>query len=35
MDSYLVIPDLDVPAAYRDLRIPGEYTLDVLGGERP
>jgi hypothetical protein len=35
MDSYLVIPDVDVPAAYRDLRIPGEYTLDVLGGERP
>jgi len=35
MDSYLVIPDRDVPAAYRDLRIPGEYTLDVLGGERP
>jgi hypothetical protein len=35
MDSYLVIPDVDVPAAYRDLRIPGEYTLDVLGGEQP
>ncbi len=35
MDSYLVIPDLDVPAAYRDLRIPGEYALDVLGGKEP
>jgi hypothetical protein len=33
MDSYLVIPDLDVPATYRDLRIPGEYDLDALGGE--
>ncbi len=35
MDSYLVIPAVDVPPAYRDLRIPGEYALDVLGGERP
>ena len=35
MDSYLVIPDLDVPPAYRDLPIPGEYTLDVLGGAHP
>jgi GNAT superfamily N-acetyltransferase len=33
MDSYLVIPDLDVPALFRDLVIPGEYDLDVfLGG---
>jgi len=35
MDSYLVIPTVDVPPAYRDLRIPGEYTLDVLGGQQP
>jgi hypothetical protein len=33
MDSYVVIPDLDVPALFRDLVIPGEYDLDVfLGG---
>ena len=35
MDSYLVIPAVDVPPAYRDLQIPGEYTLDVLGGQAP
>ncbi len=35
MDSYLVIPAIDVPPAYRDLRIPGEYTLDILGGPQP
>jgi hypothetical protein len=35
MDSYLVIPELDVPAAYRDLPIPGEHALEVLGGGRP
>ncbi len=35
MDSYLVIPHLDVPAAFRDLRIPGEHALDPwLGDER-
>jgi hypothetical protein len=35
MDSYLVIPELDVPAAYRELAIPGEHTLEVLEGGRP
>ncbi len=35
MDSYLVIPDLDVPTHFRDLRIPGEHDLGPwLGGER-
>jgi hypothetical protein len=35
MDSYLVIPTLDVPAVYRELPIPGEHTLEVLGGGHP
>jgi hypothetical protein len=30
MDSYFVIPDLDVPPFLRDLAIPGEYDLDLL-----
>ncbi len=35
MDSYLVIPHLDVPATFRDLRIPGEHDLDPrVGDER-
>jgi hypothetical protein len=35
MDSYLVIPDLDVPRAFRDLPIPGEHDLGPwLGGDR-
>lgn len=35
MDSYLVIPHLDVPPVFRDLRIPGEHDLrQWLGGDR-
>lgn len=35
MDSYLVVPHLDVPTAFGDLRIPGEHELDPwLGDER-
>lgn len=35
MDSYLVIPHLDVPQHFRDLRIPGEHDLAPwLGGAR-
>ena len=35
MDSYLVIPDLDVPGCFRDLQIPGDHELEPwLGGER-
>ena len=35
MDSYVVIPHLDVPQHFRDLRIPGEHDLTTwLGGER-
>jgi hypothetical protein len=35
MDSYVVIPHLDVPPHFRDLRIPGEHDLATwLGGER-
>lgn len=35
MDSYLVIPHLDVPPHFRQLRIPGEHDLDPwLGGAR-
>ncbi len=35
MDSYLVIPDLDVPRCFRDLRIPGDHDLRPwLGGDR-
>ncbi|HEX9244215.1 MAG TPA: hypothetical protein VF875_17355 [Anaeromyxobacter sp.] len=30
MDSYFVLPDLDVPPFLRDLAIPGEYDLDAL-----
>ena len=30
MDSYFVLPDLDVPPFLRDLAIPGEYDLDQL-----
>jgi hypothetical protein len=30
MDSYFVLPDLDVPPFLRDLAIPGEYDLDLL-----
>ncbi|WP_242344886.1 hypothetical protein [Anaeromyxobacter terrae] len=33
MDSYLVIPELDVPAAFRDLRIPGEHELSPWQGD--
>jgi hypothetical protein len=34
MDSYLVIPHLDVPSCFRDLRIPGEHDLRPwLGGD--
>ncbi len=33
MDSYLVIPELDVPNRFRDLRIPGDHDLrEWLGG---
>ncbi len=32
MDSYLVIPELDVPASFRDLAIPAEYDLDPSSG---
>lgn len=32
MDSYLVIPDLDVPASFRDLVIPGEYDVEPNPG---
>jgi hypothetical protein len=32
MDSYLVIPELDVPARFRDLAIPGEHELASLQG---
>jgi len=32
MDSYLLIPDLDVPASFRDLVIPGEYDVDSFSG---
>lgn len=35
MDSYLVIPEVDVPAAFRDLRLPGDYDLERLGGGSP
>ncbi len=28
MDSYLIIPEMDVPPTFRDLSIPGEYDLD-------
>jgi hypothetical protein len=35
MDSYLVIPHLDVPGSFRDLRIPGDHDLGPwLGGSR-
>ena len=35
MDSYVVIPHLDVPAHFRELAIPGEHDLDGwLGGAR-
>ena len=35
MDSYLVIPHLDVPSCFRDLRIPGDHDLRRwLGGDR-
>jgi hypothetical protein len=30
MDSYFVLPDVDVPPFLRDLAIPGEYDLDAL-----
>jgi hypothetical protein len=32
MDSYLIIPELDVPRSFRDLSIPGEYDLDSFSG---
>lgn len=32
MDSYLVIPDVDVPSRFRELRFPGAYELEALGG---
>jgi hypothetical protein len=32
MDSYLIIPELDVPASFRDLVIPGEYDVDSFSG---
>lgn len=32
MDSYLIIPALDLPASCRDLEIPGEYDVDSLSG---
>jgi hypothetical protein len=32
MDSYLIIPALDLPASYRDLEIPGEYEVDSSSG---
>ena len=35
MDSYLVIPELDVPDRFRDLRIPGEHDLRPWLGDRP
>jgi hypothetical protein len=28
MDSYLIVPELDVPASFRDRVIPGEYDVD-------
>jgi len=33
MDSYLVVPELDVPARFRELRIPGEHDLDAISRE--
>lgn len=35
MDSYLVIPALDVPSQFRDLRIPGEHDLRPWLGGNP
>jgi hypothetical protein len=35
MDSYLVVPHLDVPPRFREFRIPGEHDLAPwLGGTR-
>ena len=34
MDSRLVIPDLDVPARFRDLAVPGEYEVEKLRSPR-
>jgi hypothetical protein len=33
MDSYLVVPDLDVPAPFRELRIPGDHDLEAISRE--
>ena len=33
MDSYLIIPDLDVPPSFRELAIPGEYDVDSIARE--
>jgi hypothetical protein len=30
MDSYLILPDLDVPPIFRNLAFPGEYDLDAF-----
>jgi hypothetical protein len=35
MDSYLMVPDQDIPARWYDLRIPGEYEVEaVMEGAR-
>ena len=35
MDSYLVVPDADIPRRWYDLALPGEYdATDLMGMER-
>lgn len=34
MDSYLILPELDIPASVYDRKIPGDYEIKPSGGER-
>jgi GNAT superfamily N-acetyltransferase len=34
MDSYLILPEVDIPPSLYDRRIPGDYEIERSGGER-
>jgi hypothetical protein len=34
MDSYVIFPELDIPASVYDRKIPGDYEIGPSGGER-